>query len=78
MRSHVVDRAVLRRDIETVEPRGGSVRIKRGRLGDRVVTAMPEHADLETLARATGVPLRQLWLEALAAHQSPDDEPPGA
>lgn len=78
VRSHVVDRAVLRRDIETVEPRGGSVRIKRGRLGDRVVTAMPEHADLETLARATGVPLRQLWLEALAAHQSPDDEPPGA
>lgn len=77
VRSHVVDRAVLRRDSETVELRGGSVRIKRGRLGDLVVTAMPEHADLEALAQATGIPVRQLWQEAMATHQSPDDEPPG-
>ena len=75
VRSYVVDRAVLRRDSETVELRGGSVRIKRGQLGDRVVTAMPEHADLEALSRATGIPVRQLWQEAMAAHRRP--EPPG-
>lgn len=75
VRSHVVERAVLRRDSDTVELRGGSVRVKRGRLGDRVVTAMPEHADLETLARATGISVRQLWQEVMITQPPPADEP---
>jgi uncharacterized protein (TIGR00299 family) protein len=76
VRIHTVDRAVLRRDHETLELRGGSVRIKRGRLGDLVVTTMPEHNDLEILARATGIPVRRLWQEALDAYRRSDDAPP--
>lgn len=75
VRSHVVDRVVLHRDSEIVELHGGSVRIKRGWLGDDVVTAMPEHADLETLAKATGIPVRRLWQEAMANRRWLDDEP---
>ncbi|HEU4572267.1 MAG TPA: nickel pincer cofactor biosynthesis protein LarC, partial [Candidatus Limnocylindrales bacterium] len=55
VREHAVSRAVLERDVVTVEVRGRAVRIKRGWLDGRVVTAMPEHADLVDLAAATGV-----------------------
>ncbi|MDQ3880682.1 MAG: LarC family nickel insertion protein, partial [Chloroflexota bacterium] len=67
VREYAVARAVLDRDFETVEVRGGLVRLKRGRLAGAVTTVMPEHGDLQRLAAETGIPVRQLWLEAMAA-----------
>jgi hypothetical protein len=32
---------------------------------------MPEHADLVRLAEQSGIPVRQLWLEAVAAAGTP-------
>jgi uncharacterized protein (TIGR00299 family) protein len=71
VREYAVERAVLERDVRVVEVRGESVRVKLGRLGGTVTTSMPEHADLERLADRTGIPVRQLWQEALAATSNP-------
>jgi uncharacterized protein (TIGR00299 family) protein len=67
LREYAVDRAVLEREIRVVEVRGERVRVKLGRLGGEVSTTMPEHADLEHLAERTGIPIRQLWHEAIGA-----------
>jgi hypothetical protein len=74
IRHYPVTRSVLDRDVEIVDLRGAPVRIKRGRLGGMIVTSMPEHADLEELARETGATVRQLWSEAVLA---PLATPPG-
>jgi uncharacterized protein (TIGR00299 family) protein len=74
VREYDVERAILARDIVAVEVRGATVRVKRGHLGDRVVTAMPEHADLERVARHSGLPVRQIWTAAIAAVQRESDE----
>jgi uncharacterized protein (TIGR00299 family) protein len=72
VREYPVERAVLEREVRMVEVRGESVRVKLGRLGGTVTTTMPEHADLERLANRSGIPVRQLWREAVeAADASP-------
>jgi len=77
VRDYPVERAVLEREIRTVKVRGEVVRVKLGRLDGSVVTTMPEHVDLERLAERTGIPVRELWLEASAAASARaiDDDP---
>ena len=58
-----VRRRSLRRDEVEVPLAGGTVHVKRGFLGDRVVTAQPEYDDLLALSAATGVPLADLLAE---------------
>jgi uncharacterized protein (TIGR00299 family) protein len=70
IRHHTVTRSILDREIDSVEVRGKAVRVKRGLLSGRVVTSMPEHADLEELARKTGATVRELWTETLLAPPS--------
>jgi len=67
VRHYPVTRSVLDREVDLVDIRGGAVRIKRGRLGGKVVTSMPEHADLEALAQRTGATVRELWSESVQA-----------
>jgi pyridinium-3,5-bisthiocarboxylic acid mononucleotide nickel chelatase len=67
VRDYPVERAILEREIRSVEVRGEIVRVKLGRLDGSVVTTMPEHVDLERLAERTGVPVRELWWETIAA-----------
>ena len=71
VREYAVERAVLDREVRVVEVRGESVRVKLGRLGGTVTTSMPEHADLQRLADRTGIPVRQLWQEVVAATGNP-------
>lgn len=75
VRHHPVTRSVLDREIDAVDVRGGTVRIKRGRLGGEVVTSMPEHADLEALAHQTGATVRELWSESVQASPVTPREP---
>jgi len=58
-----VRRRSLRRDEVEVPLAGGTVHVKRGFLGDRVVTAQPEYDDLLALSAATGIPLADLLAE---------------
>jgi pyridinium-3,5-bisthiocarboxylic acid mononucleotide nickel chelatase len=58
-----VRRRSLRRDEVEVPLRGGTVHVKRGLLGERVVTQQPEYDDLLALSAATGAPLAELIAE---------------
>jgi uncharacterized protein (TIGR00299 family) protein len=58
-----VRRRSLRRDEVEVPLAGGTVHVKRGFLGDRVVTRQPEYDDLLALSSASGVPLADLLAE---------------
>ena len=62
LRVEPVAKHVLDRRFETVVVRGCKIRVKVG-----PHSAKPEHADLVTASRATGVPVRQLATEALVA-----------
>jgi hypothetical protein len=74
VRAYSVERAVLQRDTVEVQVRGHRVRVKRGRLGAEAVTGMPEHHDLVELSGLTGIPVRRLWGEAVAAAQQVLDD----
>jgi uncharacterized protein (DUF111 family) len=43
------------------------VRVKIGRLDGRVVNVAPEHDDCASTARLLGVPVKSVWVEAMAA-----------
>jgi len=70
VRRHRVARDELDRELLAVETAYGAVRVKVARLGGREVGAQPEYEDCLALARATGVPVREIMAAALAAHRS--------
>ncbi|MCW6006364.1 LarC family nickel insertion protein, partial [Micromonospora sp. CPCC 205371] len=57
----------LRRDTDEVTVAGATVRVKRGHLGDRVVTAQPEYDDALAAARSAGLPVAEVLDQARAA-----------
>lgn len=68
-----VDRAILARDVRSVETEWGRVSVKLGRLGEDIVTAAPEFEDLRRVARESGLPLKEVQqrvMEALRASRS--------
>ncbi|HEX9313685.1 MAG TPA: nickel pincer cofactor biosynthesis protein LarC [Actinomycetota bacterium] len=67
VRGHQVRRSELERRSVAVDLADGSVRVKVGLLGGRVVSATPEHDDVADLARRVGRPVRQVYEEAVAA-----------
>ena len=66
-RYHLAARFEAERDSVEVETPFGRVRVKRGRLGGRMVAAAPEYEDCRRLALAAGVPWREVHGAALAA-----------
>jgi len=62
-----VERHALERRFEVVETAHGPVQVKLGLEDGRVVNAWPEYEDCRRIAEAAGVPLKQVWAEALAA-----------
>lgn len=71
LRRELVAKQVLARAWRAVTVRGQEVRLKAGPYGVK-----PEHDDLAALSRATGLPLRQLAAEALAADSSRQRDDP--
>jgi hypothetical protein len=70
-RYHLAMRFEAERDCLEVETAFGKVRIKRGRLAGRPLAAAPEYEDCRRLARAAGVPWREVYRAALAALPAP-------
>ena len=62
-----VDRAILDRKEEQVTVAGNTIRIKVGYHDGEVVSASPEYEDAATVARATGMPLKDVYRAALEA-----------
>jgi uncharacterized protein (TIGR00299 family) protein len=67
VRSHRVARSELERRTVGVDLPDGSVRVKVGLLGGRVVSATPEHDDVAAVAQRAGRPVRHVYEEAVAA-----------
>ncbi len=67
VRSYRVERTMLERHHVSVETPHGTVRIKVGMRGPEALNAAPEYEDVRALAEAAGVPVKQVWAEALAA-----------
>ncbi len=63
-----VARRVLAREIRHVDTRFGRLPIKIARLDGDIVNAAPEYEDCRAAARAAGVPLKQVFSEAMAAY----------
>ncbi len=66
VRRHNVERTCLPREIRTVDTPYGSVRVKSATFGS-TLKAAPEYEDCRRAAEAHGVPLREVYLAALAA-----------
>ncbi len=60
-----VDKEALRRDWITVELHGHPLRIKVGMWEGDVVTMAPEYEEAVVVARATGLPLKEVYARAL-------------
>ncbi|MCS6830428.1 MAG: nickel pincer cofactor biosynthesis protein LarC [bacterium] len=61
-------RLCLERRWETVQTRYGEVRVKVGIWNGREVTASPEYADCAARAEEHGVPLKEVYAEAVRCH----------
>ena len=64
VRRSVWTRRILAREFETASTPFGDVRIKIGRLGDRVLQATPEYADVARIAREQNVPFLEVYRAA--------------
>nr|WP_233257662.1 nickel pincer cofactor biosynthesis protein LarC [Micromonospora sp. S4605] len=69
VRISTVERRALRRDEVTVTIAGCAVAVKRGHVGDRVVTVQPEYQEALTVARRTGLPVAEVLARAAEAAQ---------
>jgi len=65
VRRHTVERRKLQREFVTVKTSHGEVKVKLGKLGGKVLHAAPEFESCRQLAERTGVPLKQVYEEAL-------------
>jgi len=75
VRIRPVRRAELARRVATVTLADGAVRVKVGLLGDRVMSATPEHDDVAGLAERSGRSVRDVYEEAAAAARALRFEP---
>ncbi len=64
VRMETVPRRILSRSFEEVSTRWGDVRVKIGKLGERIVSAEPEFEDCAQIAREAGVPVKIVLQEA--------------
>ena len=62
-----VEREVLERSWETVDTAWGSVRVKIGWLGGKIVNRAPEFEDCRRVAEGSGVSLKEVYAAAVAA-----------
>ena len=62
LRRSTRERVTLDREYRSVDTPYGSVRVKVGKMGDRIVNMWPEYEDLKALSLEKGVPLKVLRL----------------
>jgi pyridinium-3,5-bisthiocarboxylic acid mononucleotide nickel chelatase len=67
VRHQELERTVLEREVVAVETTYGTVGVKVGRRGGRLLNAQPEFDDCQRLAAAAGVPVKEVWAAALTA-----------
>jgi uncharacterized protein (TIGR00299 family) protein len=68
IRRQVIERRKLAREFVTVATEYGQIRIKRGLLGDRVVSVKPEFGDCKSAAKEHKVAVKRVCEAAMAAY----------
>ncbi len=68
-------RTLLAREHVTVETAYGPIGVKLGRRGQRLMNAQPEFDDCQRAAERHGVPAKEVWAAAIAAHRAGDAKP---
>lgn len=76
VRIHAVERTKLARRSVVVETPWGPVRVKQGIDGDAVLNEAPELEDCLALARAHGVPLKEVLASARTSQRAPETREP--
>jgi pyridinium-3,5-bisthiocarboxylic acid mononucleotide nickel chelatase len=76
VRGRFVDKWALDRSWVEVDVAGAAVRLKVGRLDGEVVNVAPEYEDCAAAARATGLPLKEVYARARSAWRGEDEAPP--
>jgi len=66
VRTARVSKWMLDRQWTDVVVSGQSIRVKIAREGDRIINVSPEYSDCAAAARRTGLPLKQIYSEALS------------
>lgn len=69
LRMYPVSRQILNRSILTVETKAGTVRVKAGLKDQAIINLAPEYEDCLRLAKESGIPLKDIYQEALAQAQ---------
>ncbi len=64
-----IHRRCLERRQEVAETPWGPVRIKVSHVGDEVLNALPEYQDCREIASRTGVPVKEVYHEALSVYR---------
>lgn len=70
VRTYRVHRRILDREVLEVHTAFGIVRVKLGKLEERVVQISPEYEDCKMLAQTSGVPIRTIYSDAQRAAES--------
>ena len=65
VRCYTAERSKLTRDFVDIQTRWGTVRAKCGYLENQLIKTVPEYEDCKRLAEQYGVPLREVYEEAI-------------
>lgn len=65
VRFYEVERKKLQREFTMVSTQYGDIRVKMGKLEDKVIKAVPEYEDCKKLAEANCVPIRKIYESAV-------------
>lgn len=65
VRMHPVTRRKLTRSLHVLDTKYGPVQIKTAGTGDNILNIAPEFEDCRTIARETGIPLKEIYQEAM-------------
>jgi len=70
VRFHEVDRIILDREVLSLKTSFGVIKIKLGRMGDKIVQASPEFEDCKKAARKNKLPVKNVYDLVLALAQN--------
>jgi uncharacterized protein (TIGR00299 family) protein len=73
LRHYTAGRVELSRDVVSVKTSMGMVRVKVSSLQGSPVQAQPEYEDCRKIAKAKGIPLKEVTFAAMAAYRSLED-----
>jgi len=76
IRHYPIERTELDREIKSVKTKYGMIPVKIGRLNNKVMSISPEYEDCKKLAMKKGIPLKEIYREAVFTAETPHSGTP--